>query len=163
MAVLYFFSLIVKLIFLRVFWYITVYACLETDDFKRNVRNVLVYEFQAASIAAEIARHINNAVIKQVVRESMVQILFPKFRNVDSMTDNQPRCGWPREVERAAVSEAINDKSSLTTRMFRKLKSMHKWIISVANFAVIECTPTRLLSFLVVEGQKEPGRSSKKG
>jgi transposase len=67
--------------------------------------------------ASEAARNICKVYGEGIVAERTVRKWFKIFREEsDRLTDN-PRSGRPREVNRHAVIEAIEENPSMTTRM----------------------------------------------
>lgn len=70
-----------------------------------------------SSNAAEAARRINQAWGAQMVAESTVRERFRQFKVGNEDLADKPRSGRPREVDRQAVINRIEEDSSMTSRM----------------------------------------------
>jgi len=79
------------------------------------IRNLLLYEFQLNHDAETACNNINCAKGPKTVSIRTVYYWYAKFRADNTDLNDQPRSGRPREIDREAVIEAIEEDPTLTT------------------------------------------------
>uniref|UniRef100_A0A914DSU9 Mos1 transposase HTH domain-containing protein n=1 Tax=Acrobeloides nanus TaxID=290746 RepID=A0A914DSU9_9BILA len=82
-----------------------------------DIRKLLKYEFELGHNAKKAVTNINRAKGAGTVAYSTAKRLFSKFRSGNVETDDKKRSGRPREVDRDAVINTMEDHPSMTTRM----------------------------------------------
>ena len=82
-----------------------------------DIRKLLKYEFELGHNAKEAVTNINRAKGAGTVAYSTAKRWFSKFRSGNLETDDKRRYGRPREVDRDAVVNTVEDHPSMTTRM----------------------------------------------
>jgi transposase len=82
-----------------------------------DIRKLLKYEFELGHNAKETVTNINRAKGAGTVDYSTAKRWFSKFRSGNFETDDNKRSGRPREVDRDAVVNTVEDHPSMTTRM----------------------------------------------
>jgi histone-lysine N-methyltransferase SETMAR len=80
---------------------------------KEIIRNLLLYEFELGRDATTAANNINRAKRRQVVTDRTARRWFAKFREDNTDLNDQPRSGRPREIDREAIIEAIEEDPTL--------------------------------------------------
>jgi histone-lysine N-methyltransferase SETMAR len=80
------------------------------------IRNLLLYEFQLGHDAQTATANVNRAKGAGTVHQATTYRWFAKFREDNTNLDDQPRSGRPREIDREAVIEAIDEDPTLTVR-----------------------------------------------
>ena len=81
------------------------------------IRELLKYEFEMGHSAHEAAQNINRVKGHGTVGYTTAKTWFSKFRSGNLAVKDKKRSGRPREVDRVAVVNAIEDHPSMTTRM----------------------------------------------
>ena len=80
-----------------------------------DIRKLLKYEFELGHNAKEAVTNINRAKGAGTVAYSTAKRWFSKFRSGNLETDDKKRSGRPREVDRDAVVNTMEDYPSMTT------------------------------------------------
>lgn len=84
---------------------------------KLKIRERLLHEFQLGHSVAEARRNICQALGYDAVKQTCAKKWFQRFRQGDTSIEDKRRSGRPREVDRAAVLEAVEENPAFTTRM----------------------------------------------
>ena len=82
-----------------------------------DIRKLLKYEFELGHNAKQVVTNINRAKGAETVAYTTAKKWFSKFRSGNLETDDKKRSGCPREVDRDAVVNTVEDHPSMTTRM----------------------------------------------
>ena len=82
-----------------------------------DIRKLFKYEFELGHNAKEAVTNINRAKGAGTVAYSTAKRWFSKFCSGNVETDDKKRSGRPREVDRDAVVNTVEDHPSMTTRM----------------------------------------------
>src|SRR3569623_3144464 len=82
-----------------------------------DIRKLLKYEFELGHNAKLVVTNINRAKGAETVAYTTAKKWFSKFRSGNLETDDKKRSGCPREVDRDAVVNTVEDHPSMTTRM----------------------------------------------
>lgn len=82
---------------------------------KEVLHNLLFFQYELGKNAKTAANQINQAKGRGTVSERTAQWWFAKFCNGDTELEDQPRTERPREIDREAVIEAIEEDPTLTT------------------------------------------------
>ncbi len=90
---------------------------LKMEKNRDNIRQLLKYEFFLGHKAIEATRNINKAYGDGTVDERTSRRWFLKFRSGNLEVADKKRSGCPREVDRAAVVNAVEAHPSMTLRM----------------------------------------------
>ncbi|KAI1711675.1 histone-lysine N-methyltransferase SETMAR [Ditylenchus destructor] len=81
------------------------------------IRELLKFEFELGHSAKEVMDNINRAKGAGTVSRTTAYEWFSKFKSGNMTIEDNPRSGRPREVDRDAVVNAIEEHPSMTTRM----------------------------------------------
>ena len=84
---------------------------------REKIRLLLMHEYLAGLNAAKATERINDAWGSGTVGRQTAYDWFAKFKAGEDNLNDQPRSGRPKEVDRQAVLEAIEEHPSLTCRM----------------------------------------------
>lgn len=82
-----------------------------------DIRKLVKYEFELGHSAKETLNNLNGAKGPGSVSHRTIQRWFSKFRSGNLHINDKKRSGRPREVDRTAVVNSVDDQPSLTTRM----------------------------------------------
>ena len=82
-----------------------------------DIRKLLKYEFELGHNAKQAVTNINRAKGAETVAYTTAKRWFSKFRSGNLETDDKKRSDRPREVDRDAVVNTVEDHPSMTTRM----------------------------------------------
>lgn len=82
-----------------------------------DIRKLLKYEFELGHTVKEAIENINRAKGAGTVAQRTAERWFSNFRSDKMDIDDKPRSGRPREVDRDAVVNAVEEHPSMTTRM----------------------------------------------
>lgn len=97
-----------------------------TDE---QIRLLVMHEWRAGLNGLEVTKRINEIWGEGTVGKTMVYKWIKKFKDGDENLEDQPRLGRPREIDRQAVLEAIEEAPSLTTRMLADDFECDQWTI----------------------------------
>uniref|UniRef100_A0A914D7K3 Mos1 transposase HTH domain-containing protein n=1 Tax=Acrobeloides nanus TaxID=290746 RepID=A0A914D7K3_9BILA len=93
-----------------------------------DIRKLLKYKFLLGHKAIEAVCNINRAYGDGTVKERTAQQLFSKFRSGNLAVEDNPRSGRPREIDRVAVVNAVEEHPSMTIRMLAEdFDCSHVW------------------------------------
>ncbi|KAI1720587.1 histone-lysine N-methyltransferase SETMAR [Ditylenchus destructor] len=81
------------------------------------IRELLKYEFELGHSVKEAIENINRAKGVGTVAQRTAYEWYSKFKSGNLTIEDNPRAGRPREVDRAAVVNAVEEHPSMTTRM----------------------------------------------
>lgn len=97
---------------------------------KGIIRELLKFEFELGHSAKEAMDNINRAKGNGTVSKATAYLWFSKFRSNQMDTADKKRSGRPREVDRVAVVNAVEDHPSMTTRMLADDFDCHHSVIA---------------------------------
>uniref|UniRef100_A0A914D1S0 Mos1 transposase HTH domain-containing protein n=1 Tax=Acrobeloides nanus TaxID=290746 RepID=A0A914D1S0_9BILA len=92
-----------------------------------DIRKLLKYEFELGHNAKQAVTNINRAKGAETVAYTTAKRWFSKFRSGNLETDDKMRFGRPREVDRDAVVNTVEDHSSMTTHMLWDRRGIIHW------------------------------------
>jgi transposase len=104
---------------------------------KEQIRLLLLFQYNLGNNnATEAARQICKAFGDGTVSDRSARDWYTKFREGDTDLTDKPRSGRPREVDRQAVVNAIEENPSMTSRMLAEdFECDHATILNILHEA----------------------------
>jgi transposase len=84
---------------------------------REQKRLLMLHEYKLGTKAAKAAEKINQAWGNNTVGESTVYERYREFKTGNEDLDHKQGAGRPKEIDRDAILEAIEENPSLTCRM----------------------------------------------